>query len=228
MRFNLKKPSKKILIGAAALSIMLHMFVCKLPVDAFKSESTQTVQQLPKNVVPIQIISIAAPRLIAEAKPVEDKKNPQKTEIATKVKSETAKFNFSEKELDEKKQPKSLTEKEKSNNTQQFANQLTSNDNGSNASSVIPLVKQAKYTQTIAPIYPSRAVDLEQQGTVIIHALVDENGKIQEIIIKNSSGFKLLDNSAKNAVSKWQFQASEISGKIAKSWVEVPVNFKLN
>ncbi len=256
MKFTIKSPKKKIIIGSLVLSVILHLFVCKLPVDAHKKE---VVVEVPANFVPVQIVSIAAPR-IEEAKKAEQPKEAEKpaeekaekeikkteevakvkkpakveTEINTKAVSRDSEYQFSENKPAAQK-PKSMVrdiapEKvneviSKQNFTQ--AAQLTSNDAGNAASTIVPVIKNTNFTQTVAPEYPSRSVQLEQEGVVLIRALVSSTGEIEEITIHTSSGYQLLDESAKKAVSKWQFQAANINGNYTRTWVEVPVRFEL-
>jgi len=59
----------------------------------------------------------------------------------------------------------------------------------------------------VHPKYPQESLDLEQEGLVRLEVLVKEN-KIAQILIKESSGFSLLDNAAIEAISQWQFEDS--------------------
>jgi protein TonB len=259
MRFTLKRPSKKLIIGSLLASVFLHLFICKIPVDAFqKKESIIEVAQ--PSFVPIQIISVAAPRVEAAATPqvVQEesvKEAKKETEIKAPVESETAKFKFSKKEekLEEVKtlpKPKSQVAKEQplqiqqpieqpaqqasfqpspvaGHNTYNSDARLTSNDNGSADTTVIPVVKGENYTQTVAPKYPARSIQLGQEGIVLVRALVDASGSIKDVTIHSSSGYNLLDESARSAVKQWHFQPSFFSGRASTSWVEVPVKFRL-
>ncbi|MBC7788169.1 MAG: energy transducer TonB [Methylophilaceae bacterium] len=63
------------------------------------------------------------------------------------------------------------------------------------------------------PEYPSVSRRFNEQGTVVLKVLVKEDGTAGLVEIKNSSGFPLLDESAKNAVSEWHFNPAKIDGK---------------
>lgn len=96
-------------------------------------------------------------------------------------------------------------------------------------SDLIPIVTEAKLHGTkIPPQYPARALKLGQEGQVIIQVLLDENGLQLEQEIINSSGYILLDNSAIKAVKKWSFLPYEIEGKRSKSYIQIPVEFKIS
>lgn len=93
---------------------------------------------------------------------------------------------------------------------------------GQDASTV---VSEANYRHQTAPMYPRRALDLGQQGTVTLHAKVLPNGSPAELKVAKSSGHRLLDLAAISAVKKWKFEPSSVDGAAIVSWVRVPVNF---
>lgn len=91
-----------------------------------------------------------------------------------------------------------------------------------------PLVTQARFRSPPAPpAYPRRAIDLGQEGEVIVRALVGSDGESREIRIFRSSGVPLLDEAAVRAVKRWAFEAAQINGRAIEAWVEVPVRFQL-
>ncbi len=90
----------------------------------------------------------------------------------------------------------------------------------------IPVVQNAVFEgNRTPPTYPKRALRMHQEGVVLLKALVNEKGKIQNVIIIRSSGFNSLDKSAVNAVWNWKFRPTYINGKSVLSWVKVPVEF---
>ena len=90
----------------------------------------------------------------------------------------------------------------------------------------IPIIENAAFKGTrTPPVYPKRALMLRQEGTVILQALIDINGSIQDIKVITSSGYEILDKSAIDAVWKWQFEPSVIDNKPSLSWVQIPVEF---
>jgi periplasmic protein TonB len=56
------------------------------------------------------------------------------------------------------------------------------------------------------PIYPRIAIKRELQGSIRVKIEVGENGIPQNISILKSSGHKILDESALDAIKKWIFQ----------------------
>jgi periplasmic protein TonB len=76
--------------------------------------------------------------------------------------------------------------------------------------------------------FPVQAIRQRMQGTVLLRVLVDENGKPIDVVIDRTSGFPLLDKSAREQVlASWQFQPATIEGHAVKAWARVPVSFAL-
>ncbi|HUA80018.1 MAG TPA: TonB family protein [Dyella sp.] len=80
-----------------------------------------------------------------------------------------------------------------------------------------------------APLkFPVQAVRMHMQGTVLLRVLVDETGKPVDVVIERSSGYAVLDKSARDQVlATWQFQPAVIDGHAVKAWARVPVDFAL-
>src|SRR5262249_53984226 len=76
------------------------------------------------------------------------------------------------------------------------------------------------------PPYPKQAQN--QEGVVLVRALIDERGHAQDIRIYASSGYPLLDRAALEAVAQWDFLPAVQDGKPVAAWVEMPVRFALN
>jgi len=79
----------------------------------------------------------------------------------------------------------------------------------------------------VQPTYPKRALRLKQEGTVFIQVLISETGKRQDIKISRPSKHALLNQAAIKAVKKWTFDPNMVNGRAVKSWVEIPVEFKI-
>ncbi len=88
--------------------------------------------------------------------------------------------------------------------------------------------KNPRFSRTpTPPQYPSLAIKRRWQGEVIVHALIDERGNVDDLLVKHSSGFPVLDRSAIEAVSGWHFEPTVVGGQRIPSWIEVPVEFSL-
>jgi protein TonB len=76
--------------------------------------------------------------------------------------------------------------------------------------------------------FPAQALRMHMHGVVQLRVLVDETGKPVDVVIEQSSGYSLLDKSAREQVlSSWLFQPAVISGHAVKAWARVPVSFVL-
>jgi protein TonB len=92
----------------------------------------------------------------------------------------------------------------------------------------IPVIHEARFREPPRPArYPSRAIDLSQQGTVIVRALVAPDGKADDIVVWRSSGYALLDAAALRAVRGWSFEPARMGSRRITAWVEVPVRFAI-
>lgn len=85
----------------------------------------------------------------------------------------------------------------------------------------------AGYLRNPAPRYPDFAQQQGWEGTVILNVHVLANGKAKAVEIKQSSGRKILDDSAVQAVKRWTFVPAKLGETATDSWVEVPIDFHL-
>jgi protein TonB len=92
-----------------------------------------------------------------------------------------------------------------------------------------PLITAARFRRPPRPPdYPSRAIELDLNGTVLIRALLDPEGDPREVRVHRSSGHAVLDHAAVAAVSRWAFEPASRDGQRIPAWVEVPVHFRLH
>ena len=84
-----------------------------------------------------------------------------------------------------------------------------------------------RYQLNIPPAYPGLARKRGQEGTVILQVLVSKEGRVTDLKIDTSSGFRLLDRAAAKAVQKWVFVAGQRDDESVEMWVKVPVTFHL-
>jgi TonB family protein len=76
------------------------------------------------------------------------------------------------------------------------------------------------------PEYSEEARKARHQGVVVLWAVVDENGRAQQIRIQKSLGLGL-DESAIRAVQNWRFRPAERFGKPVPVYMAIEVNFHL-
>ena len=58
----------------------------------------------------------------------------------------------------------------------------------------------------LPPRYPPEAVRRGQQGAVILLVTIAPNGTASAVDVTQSSGYKLLDRAAQQAVARWHFR----------------------
>jgi len=92
----------------------------------------------------------------------------------------------------------------------------------------VPVIQHPRFRrQPRPPQYPARAKALDQQGTCIVRALIDQSGSSKEILLWRSSGYELLDQAALAAVRGWSFDAARQNDEPILAWVEIPVRFEI-
>jgi protein TonB len=88
-------------------------------------------------------------------------------------------------------------------------------------------VTNPRYAGACPISYPERARRRNQEGTVVIHALIGTDGKPIEVSVAQSSGHRLLDEAAEEAIADCAFVPQKVGGRAVKAIVEIPIPFKL-
>ena len=84
-----------------------------------------------------------------------------------------------------------------------------------------------RYSNNPPPVYPLEARRAGQQGTVVLSVLLNPQGAVETLAVKESSGHVLLDQAALRAVRYWHFKPATVAGIAVSSQVEIPVTFRL-
>lgn len=84
------------------------------------------------------------------------------------------------------------------------------------------------YGFTPRPGYPAVAIRRGYEGTVLVHVRVLPNGEPEAVSVMRSSGHRILDKAAVAAVKKWKFVPAQRGFKAVASWVQVPIEFRLD
>ncbi|MGC9450981.1 MAG: energy transducer TonB [Oceanipulchritudo sp.] len=85
---------------------------------------------------------------------------------------------------------------------------------------------EPKLKQGDMPVYSEFARSHNLKGTVVVEALVDENGKVFAADVVQSV-HQDLDRAALAAVDNWEFEPATESGKPVMKVVRIPINFDL-
>lgn len=75
----------------------------------------------------------------------------------------------------------------------------------------------------VKPAYPLEAQQARATGVVIIEAIIGEDGKVRDAVIKRS--IPLLDKAALDAVRQWEYTPTIVNGKAVPVIMTVTVNF---
>jgi TonB family protein len=84
-----------------------------------------------------------------------------------------------------------------------------------------------RYGYRREPRYPRVAVRRGYEGTVLLRVRVLRSGRVDQVEIEESSGYRILDKSALEAVKTWRFTPARRGDKKVVSWALVPITFKL-
>ena len=98
---------------------------------------------------------------------------------------------------------------------------------GSSVGAVIPARYSGGGLSNPPPRYPYRARQRGQEGRVILRVRVTASGEPSTVSVRQSSGYRLLDEAALAAVKRWQFTPARQSGVAVAGWLDVPFAFKL-
>ena len=77
------------------------------------------------------------------------------------------------------------------------------------------------------PDYPSTSRRLEEEGTVTLKFLVGLDGKVKESAVEKSSGFKRLDEAARQGLAKCQFKPGTENGQPVEGWSTMRYTWRL-
>ncbi|MCX7100869.1 MAG: TonB family protein, partial [Methylobacter sp.] len=173
----------------------------------------------------------AAAAPVAQPKPVEPKKQPEKKPVEKK-KPVTHKQIILPK-------PKAMAEEilpEPSMSDSVPSSPVASTSAAAKVSTKVtadtaPLTEanfNANYGTNPKPKYPSIATSRGWEGTVYLLVKVSVEGEAEEVTVQRSSGYESLDESAIEAVEKWKFIPAKRGNTPVSSSVVVPINFILN
>ena len=78
-----------------------------------------------------------------------------------------------------------------------------------------------------APTYPAISRRMGEEGKLVLRVELDENGRIDDAKVINSSGYERLDTAALTAVKSWQCNPSRRNGQPIRAVALQPFNFVL-
>jgi protein TonB len=84
----------------------------------------------------------------------------------------------------------------------------------------------ARVTRTVEPSYPLLAKQMKVQGAVVLQALIDRTGNIQDLHVV--SGPTILAAAAREAVKQWHFKPYFQAGQAVETEARITVNFTIS
>lgn len=96
------------------------------------------------------------------------------------------------------------------------------------ATEVMPPRVDAYQHNNSAPKYPRLSKRLREEGTVLLELLISKEGTVNEVAIKESSGYPRLDRAAMKAVKRWRYTPAHQGNETIAYRYEQPVRFSMN
>ena len=103
----------------------------------------------------------------------------------------------------------------------------TAEENDSMGAPVTPPREDAHQLNNPRPAYPALSRRLREQGIVLLEILILPDGTVGEVKIKESSGFKRLDDTAVKAVKQWKYTPARRGNEPIAYWYLQPLEFSL-
>jgi protein TonB len=86
-------------------------------------------------------------------------------------------------------------------------------------------IKEPALISKVDPVYPGVAISANIEGTVILEAIVDEEGRVETVRVLRS--VSVLDRPALEAVKQWRYSPVILNGRPEKFILTVAVTFRL-
>ena len=77
------------------------------------------------------------------------------------------------------------------------------------------------------PVYPIHEIRMQHTGTVVLSVQVLANGRVGEVRLERSSGYRALDESAMREARRWRLIPGTRDGVPAVMWKQIPITFRL-
>jgi protein TonB len=77
------------------------------------------------------------------------------------------------------------------------------------------------------PAYPAAALRANETGIVQLNFLIDVDGSVLDSNVARSSGYRRLDEAARQGLSLCKFKPGTVDGKPEKSWARIEYQWKI-
>jgi periplasmic protein TonB len=89
------------------------------------------------------------------------------------------------------------------------------------------LDRQLVVVSRMPPVYPLNARRNGIQGWVNVRFIVNEQGRVEDVTIREADPPEVFDQSVTRCVSGWRFQPGTVDGRPVKVWAETTLHFEL-
>ena len=86
-------------------------------------------------------------------------------------------------------------------------------------------VSQGLLVKRVQPVYPSQALQMRLEGTVVLQANITKEGKISDV--KVLKGDNVLAKAAIDAVKQWTYNPYLLNGEPVQIQTQMSITFKL-
>ena len=88
------------------------------------------------------------------------------------------------------------------------------------------LLSTERLGRAILQEYPPELREAGVGGTTVVHVFVSEEGRVEDQVVKKSSGYEELDNAALRAVRVARFTPARNRDRNVAVWIEIPITFR--
>ena len=88
------------------------------------------------------------------------------------------------------------------------------------------LLNPDRLGRAIQEEYPGELREADIGGTTVVHVLVSEEGRVENQVVKESSGDPGLDSAALRAVRVARFTPARNRDRNVALWIEIPITFR--
>lgn len=90
-----------------------------------------------------------------------------------------------------------------------------------------PPRSDAAHLNNPAPVYPAMSRRLQESGRVVLEVYILANGQVGEVKLRQSSGYKRLDDAAVQAVRNWRYVPARRGDEAIPFWYVQALSFSL-
>lgn len=203
------------------------------PVEKAVVQETKTQDKIARIPKAKQVVKKPEPKPVKKAEPAPKPVKKVTQKVVKKVEPKPVKT--PPKQAEVKPEPKKIEKvvskqpTEKKEQKKEIADNTAAPQMAQKGVSNAPtLVEKASVLSTVSPKYPRLAKRRGIEGVAMYEIWLDANGEQIKQTLIDSSGTKMLDKAALDAIKKWEFSPHLVDGQAIAHRVQIPVRFTLN